>query len=416
MKKKLLMGLLVGILTLITIGIAHSANLKKTQVSQLYVSIFGRASEGEGNAYWCANQSDMVTAADNMLATDAAQTYFGSTLYDNQKFIEFIYENTLGKTYAQDPDGINYWVSELANGKSKGKVIATLINAAMDHQWEGLPSQTRFINKVAICNYTADVITSVPDVNNLSVFVEFISNVTDDDDSTKSARSLIHRDGVDDNKNLTNRPPVPVGDPTDSNPNYYVTPGEKVVLDATQSYDPDEIYGDKIVLWEWDLNNDGEYDGEDDASGETYSFLVPEEWEPGSEHSVSLRVTDDGTWASECGGIPSLTGEQAIILAVSSGFDCSTAEPNISKLWPPNHKMVDIRIVGVVSSALSNIFGLQRPLFEPSLYGLYSVSRNLDLSSKKLQRLFTEHGEEFVNKQTGLPCAYKNLCSCRPSR
>jgi hypothetical protein len=28
--------------------------LTKTQVSQLYVSIFGRASEGEGNTFWQA--------------------------------------------------------------------------------------------------------------------------------------------------------------------------------------------------------------------------------------------------------------------------------------------------------------------------------------------------------------------------
>ena len=31
-------------------------NLTQTQVSQLYVSIFGRASEGEGNAYWSSEQ------------------------------------------------------------------------------------------------------------------------------------------------------------------------------------------------------------------------------------------------------------------------------------------------------------------------------------------------------------------------
>ncbi len=166
-------------------------SLTQTQVSQLYVSIFGRASEGDGNAYWMTNQEDILQCADTMLATEPAKTYFGATLYDNQMFIEFIYENTLGKTYADDPAGVNYWVSELASGKSKGKVIATLINAAMDPQYAGLPAQNQFINKVTVSNYTADIIAAVPDVNDLSAFVEFISDVTDDPATVVLAKAAV---------------------------------------------------------------------------------------------------------------------------------------------------------------------------------------------------------------------------------
>ena len=165
--------------------------ITQTQVSQLYVSIFGRASEGEGNCYWQENQTDMTIAANTMLATDAAKSYFGTTLNDNQQFIEFIYENTLGKTYAQDPTGVDYWVNELAKGKSKGQVVATLINAAMDPLYKGLPAQNQFINKVTVCNYTADNIYTVPDVNDLSAFVEFISNVTDDMESVEIAQAAV---------------------------------------------------------------------------------------------------------------------------------------------------------------------------------------------------------------------------------
>ena len=165
--------------------------LTKTQVSQLYVSIFGRASEGNGNAYWQSEQSDMTIAADTMLNTEPAKAYFGSTLNDNQKFIEFIYENTLGKTYAQDPDGVYYWVTELAGGKSKGQVVATLINAAIDPQYAGLPAQDQFLNKVAVCNYTADIIATCPDVNDLSAFVAFISGVTDDTATVVAAKAAV---------------------------------------------------------------------------------------------------------------------------------------------------------------------------------------------------------------------------------
>ena len=48
--------------------------------------------------------------------------------------------------------------------------------------------------------------------------------------------------------NLNNHPPVADGDPTDSYPNYYVLAGGTLLLDATQSYDPDETHGDFITI------------------------------------------------------------------------------------------------------------------------------------------------------------------------
>jgi hypothetical protein len=146
--------------------------------------------------------------------------------------------------------------------------------------------------------------------------------------------------------NLNNHPPVADGDPTDSYPNYYVTPGEVVVLDASQSYDPDEGQGDFIINWEWDLNNDGTYE----ASGETYEFLVPGDWIPGSLHTATLRVTDDGSWASGCGGEPNLVDEITVTIGVGSGLECSNAEPSVSRLWPPDHQMVGVNILGLMDT------------------------------------------------------------------
>jgi len=56
--------------------------------------------------------------------------------------------------------------------------------------------------------------------------------------------------------------------------------------------------------------------------------------------------------------------------------------------------------VGQLSTAVSNALGRDRPLFDPTLYGLYTVSCNLDFSSDKLQRLFARHGEEFVDRRS----------------
>lgn len=58
--------------------------LTKTQISKLYVAIFGRASEGEGNIFWQQQNGDISTIANEMLNTQAAKDYFGATLNDNQ--------------------------------------------------------------------------------------------------------------------------------------------------------------------------------------------------------------------------------------------------------------------------------------------------------------------------------------------
>jgi uncharacterized protein DUF4214/hemolysin type calcium-binding protein len=163
--------------------------LSKTQVSQLYVSLFGRASEGDGNTYWqtAPASTGMDVAADTMLGTDAAIAYFGPTLDDNQKFIEHIYLNTLGKTYAQDPEGVDFWVNELNSGKSKGEVVAALVLAAQDPGNAG-PAQDQFNNKVVVSDYSADTIAeysvAIP-------FSDFIAGVTDDPATVSTAKESV---------------------------------------------------------------------------------------------------------------------------------------------------------------------------------------------------------------------------------
>lgn len=161
--------------------------LTQTQVSQLYVSIFGRASEGEGNTYWQTNQPDMVTTANVMLDTDAAKDYFGATLDDNEDFIAFIYENTLGKTQTEDPDGVAYWVAELESGKSKGEVVTALVNAATDSENAG-DAQDQFNNRVDVSNYCAD---NIEKFTNYTEMAGFIDGIDETDASVTTAEGLI---------------------------------------------------------------------------------------------------------------------------------------------------------------------------------------------------------------------------------
>ncbi|WP_165786956.1 beta strand repeat-containing protein [Aliarcobacter cryaerophilus] len=163
--------------------------LTKTDVSQLYVSIFGRASEGEGNKFWQLNFTDAKSAVNEMLKYDVVKAYFGDTINDNQKFIEHIYSNTLNKTYAQDKDGIDFWVNALNSGMDKGEVVASLINSAVTIQTEIEAGSTaydaatvaaaqQFKNRVEVSNYVATNIENVPADGDLSVFQAYNNNTT----------------------------------------------------------------------------------------------------------------------------------------------------------------------------------------------------------------------------------------------
>lgn len=139
--------------------------LSKSQVSQLYVSIFNRASEGAGNTYW-QDKGTAAAVADAMLATTDAQTYFGTSLATNQLFVEHIYQNTLGKTVAQDPDGIAFWVKALNDGASRGTVVAELVAAVAQYSTSTDPvtkaAYDQFNNRVAVSDYMADTVSAAP--------------------------------------------------------------------------------------------------------------------------------------------------------------------------------------------------------------------------------------------------------------
>ena len=165
------------------------ASLTQTEVSQLYVAVFGRASEGDGNRYWQSDpaSTSMTSTANIMLNTTPAMTYFGPTLDNPQAFIEHIYSNTLGKTYTEDPSGVDYWVQELNQGKTKGEVIAALIVAAQDPVNSGA-AQDRFNNKVDVSDFCADKIAEYTD---LDTFKGFIDSVTSEMSTASNAKYAI---------------------------------------------------------------------------------------------------------------------------------------------------------------------------------------------------------------------------------
>jgi hypothetical protein len=181
----------------------HSKTLlTKTDISELYVALFGRASEKEGNIFW-RDQGSIVEIADKMIASDAAKDYFGSSISSNQNFIEFIYANTLNKTVHEDPEGITYWVESLET-HSRGEVVVGLINAISNYapgsdvynsmsiadKEKTENAYNQFKNRVEVSNYFADTLDNTPSDWKVSTSFNNNLNVTFDYNTVLKAKSL----------------------------------------------------------------------------------------------------------------------------------------------------------------------------------------------------------------------------------
>lgn len=57
---------------------------------------------------------------------------------------------------------------------------------------------------------------------------------------------------------------------------------------------------------------------------------------------------------------------------------------------------------GTAVSAISNLFNLQRPFTDPSLYAVYSVSRNLNFSNRRMRDLFEKAGQKLFTMEEGI--------------
>lgn len=236
--------------------------LTQSQVSQLYVTVIGRASEGDGNTFW-QSATDMATAATDMLASPPAQEYFGTSLDDDQAFIEHIYENTLGKTYAEDPEGVDFWVAALQDS-TRGEVVTSLINAVYDYADSTDPATyaayKQFVNKVEVSNYCADNIETA-DVADLSAFTGYIANVTD---SLSTVADAVDSIDADAGGNVGETFTLTAGDDTFTGTEYndtYVGTEADLEGDADIIIDASSADNDTLTITGTDFSNTLDFSG-----------------------------------------------------------------------------------------------------------------------------------------------------------
>lgn len=216
--------------------------LTKTQISELYVSIFNRASEKSGSQNWLNSgyNTDATAMANAMLATDAAKEYFGTSLVSDAAFVEHIYANTLNKGGADvDAAGKAGWVEFLATGASRGEMVVKMIEAIKEYQVGGSKYATadqatknaaqQFANRVDVSDYTADTLETIA-VSEINSTLSFSSalNVTYDAATVTTAKAAVAKaaEPVGSSFVLTTTQDNKIG--TDGNDTFYAYASQNV--------------------------------------------------------------------------------------------------------------------------------------------------------------------------------------------
>jgi Ca2+-binding RTX toxin-like protein len=126
-----------------------------TNLSELYVAMFGRAPDAGGLEYWSNELSsgkvpNLQGIAQLMYETGDARAYYPVGA-DNGTVISSFYQNVLGRT--PDAEGLAYWVNELSSGRSFGSLVVEMVQAVREYAGEddaALASQRLFENRVEV--------------------------------------------------------------------------------------------------------------------------------------------------------------------------------------------------------------------------------------------------------------------------
>jgi hypothetical protein len=160
----------------------------RTDVSKLYVSLFGRAPDSEGLGYWVNELAarSFAEVANSMYATSPARAYYPSWM-TNAEIVTAFYVNTLGRT--PDDEGKAYWTAKLnaASGKV-GSVIAEMIQNVVNYNGtdaDGLASKALFMNKVTVAQYYGETNGAV------SGAAAVLATVTGDEGSAEATIAAI---------------------------------------------------------------------------------------------------------------------------------------------------------------------------------------------------------------------------------
>jgi parallel beta-helix repeat protein/predicted outer membrane repeat protein len=187
---------------------------------------------------------------------------FGASDTDTTELLLFVNEPMASFTATPNPAAPNQTITFDAGASSHGHPGHSIVLYEWDFDSDGV----------------YDLLSSIPAAtHSYSYFGSYTATLRVTDDNVP-ARTDLYSLLV--NVSMGNLPPD-----ADAGGPYWIDVGDDLYLDGTGSSDPDTAYGDTIVSYKWDLDNDGEYN---DATGETTTIVFNA---PGV-YTVGLKVTD----------------------------------------------------------------------------------------------------------------------------
>lgn len=174
--------------------------LTSKDINALYITLFNRIAEGDGQQYWLnvanKNNLEIKDVAAAMLATGASKEYF-SGKESNEDFINHIYTNLFSKDKGKDPEGVAFWAKSLYNGNSREVVVSELLKAAEHGSYsdaDAVRAQNLYLNKLKVAEVGAKIMQKLPEKGTqeqkLAAFSNILKEITDTSTAAEVAAAI----------------------------------------------------------------------------------------------------------------------------------------------------------------------------------------------------------------------------------
>lgn len=174
--------------------------LTSKDINALYITLFNRIAEGDGQQYWLnvanKNNLEIKDVAAAMLATGPSKEYF-SGKESNEDFINHIYTNLFSKDKGKDSEGVAFWAKSLYNGNSREVVVSELLKAAEHGSYsdaDAVRAQNLYLNKLKVAEVGAKIMQKLPEKGTqeqkLAAFSNILKEITDTSTAAEVAAAI----------------------------------------------------------------------------------------------------------------------------------------------------------------------------------------------------------------------------------
>lgn len=171
-------------------------------LTKLYLAGFNRAPEKGGFAYWSSllkGGQTMDAIVKTVFSLPIVKAIYPDSMSDGD-FLSVIYQNIFGKH--PDAAGLAYWLTLLADGRERGTLVMTMIDAGLGTV-DGTPGKAFIANRLAVAAYAADKQAISGKSITIGQSVSILQSVNGDLATASSAKARVDRELSDPVKSVS---------------------------------------------------------------------------------------------------------------------------------------------------------------------------------------------------------------------